>query len=65
MPMPRILHLLRSDPDDTVADLIHAMSSKDAVTVVSLYPDDVSRAPVDWDRLIEDILAHDTIICWW
>lgn len=63
--MPKILHLLRSFPDDTVADLIDAMSSKEAATVVSLYPDGVADTPVDWHRLIEDIMAHDTIICWW
>ena len=57
--------MLRSVPDDTVADLINAMSSKEGATVISLYPDDVADTPVDWDRLMEDIMAHETIICWW
>ena len=63
--MPKILHLLRSIPDDTVADLIQVMSGTEGATVVSLYPDDVANTPVDWSRLIEDIMAHETIICWW
>jgi len=63
--MAKILHLLRSVPDTTVADLISAMSSKEGATVISLYPDDVANTPLDWDRLIEDIMAHETIICWW
>ncbi len=63
--MPKILHLLRSAPDDKVADLINAMSGKESASVVSLYPDDVANTPVDWSRLIEDIMAHETIICWW
>ena len=63
--MPKILHILRSVPDETVADLINAMSGLESASVVSLYPDDVANTPVDWNRLIEDIMAHETIICWW
>jgi hypothetical protein len=63
--VPKILHLLRSRPDDTVAELIAAMGSREGATVVSLYPDDVTRTPVDWRRLLDDIMGHDTIICWW
>ena len=63
--MPKILHILRSVPDETVADLINAMSGLESASVVSLYPDDVANTLVDWSRLIEDIMAHETIICWW
>lgn len=63
--MPKILHLLRSAPDDTVAELILALSGNDGATVVSLYPDDIVGTPVDWGRLIDDILAHEVIISWW
>lgn len=63
--MPKILHLLRSVPDDTVADLITAMSGDGGATVISLYPDDVAQTPVDWNRIVRDIMAHDKIICWW
>ena len=63
--MPKILHILRSVPDETVADLINAMSGLESASVISLYPDDVANTPVDWSRLIEDIMAHETIICWW
>ena len=63
--MTKVLHLLRSVPDDTVADLICAMSAGEGATVISLYPDDVAATPVDWDRVIRDIMAHDKIICWW
>ena len=63
--MPKILHLLRSVPDETVAELIATMGSREGATVVCLYPDDVTCTPVDWRRLIDDIMSHDTIICWW
>ena len=63
--MPKILHLLRNVPDDTVAALISAMNCDDGVTVVCLYPDDITGNTIDWDRLIEDIMAHEIIISWW
>ena len=63
--MSKILHLLRSVPDDTVAALISAMSERDGATVICLYPDDVTGTSVDWDRLVEDIMAHEKIISWW
>lgn len=63
--MSKILHLLRSVPDDTVAAIISAMSGIDGATVVSLYPDIVAGTNVDWARLVEDIMAHEKIISWW
>jgi hypothetical protein len=63
--MSRTLHLLRSEPDETVARLIDSISRNEAATVVCLYPDPISDTPVDWDRLVDDIFAHERIICWW
>lgn len=63
--MPKTLHLLRSVPNDMVADLISAMSGDEGATVISLYPDDVAAAPVDWHRVIQDVMTHEKIICWW
>ncbi len=63
--MSKILHLLRNVPDDTIATLISEMNSEDGVTVVCLYPDDITGNTIDWDRLVDDIMAHDKIISWW
>jgi hypothetical protein len=63
--MCKTLHLLCSEPDETVARLIDAISRDQSITVICLYPDAISAAPVDWDRLVDDILAHERIICWW
>ncbi len=64
--MQKILHILRSEPDETVASLVSAMGGDDGGTkVVCLYLDSVSPAPVDWDRLLDDIFNHDQVICWW
>ena len=63
--MPKILHLLCSVPDDTVAELIGVMSGDEGATVISLYPDDVAATPVDWQRVVQDIMAHERVVCWW
>jgi hypothetical protein len=63
--MSKILHLLRNVPDDTVAALISNMNCDDGVTVVCLYPDGITGDAIDWDRLVDDIMAHDQIISWW
>jgi hypothetical protein len=65
MAMTTTLHLLRSEPDDITATLIEALSHDNTATVCPLYPDAISQAPVDWDRLVDDIFNHDKVICWW
>lgn len=62
--MSKILHLLRSEPDNTVTELISEMSG-DGATVVNLYRDAISGTTIEWDRLIEDIMSHDKVISWW
>ena len=63
--MQNILHLLRSEPDATVKTFIEALCRDHGATVISLYPDAIADTPVDWHRLIDDIFAHDRVICWW
>ncbi len=63
--MTRILHLLPREPDDMIADLISAIDGSQETRVICLYPDAVCVDTVDWHRVIDDIMAHDTTICWW
>ena len=63
--MSRILHILKSEPDETVAGVIEAQSVEGEVAVVSLYRDEITGQSVDWSRLVEDIFAYDRVICWW
>lgn len=62
--MGTILHVLRTEPDDIIAALVAEMSDGNVVAVRCLYPDKISAAPVDWDRLVDDIFSHDRVICW-
>jgi len=63
--MAKVLHILKSEPDETIARVIEAQSVKEEVAVVSLYRDEISGNAVDWSRLVEDIFAYDRVICWW
>jgi hypothetical protein len=55
----QILHIMRSEPDETVASLQKSFSDLEGKTV-ALYEGDV-----DWETLVDDIFAADKIISWW
>lgn len=57
----RVLHILRSSPDETVEKLITYLSETDDETTVQ----PLFSVTVDWMRLVDDIFAHDKVICWW
>lgn len=61
--MSTLLQFLRSKPDKIVSRLILEMSG-DRDAVVCLYPDEITGDPVDWDRLVEDIMSLDRLIKW-
>ena len=63
--MAKVLHILKSEPDETITRVIEAQSVNAEVAVVSLYRDEISGNAVDWSRLVEDIFAYDRVICWW
>ena len=56
----KILHILRSEPDDVVRFLVKGMSGGESSGEVPLY-----RGPVDYGKLVEDIFRSDMVICWW
>jgi hypothetical protein len=56
----KVLHILRTEPDDTVEAIMEAFSVEEVVNVTALYKGDV-----DWSRLVDDIFSHDKVICWW
>jgi hypothetical protein len=56
----KVLHILRTEPDDSVEIFMEAFSAEDVVNITALYKDGV-----DWSRLVDDIFSHDKVICWW
>lgn len=55
----KVLHILKTEPDETVEGLLEAFADDEGKTV-PLYDDEV-----DWARLVDDIFSYDKIICWW
>ena len=56
----KVLHILRSEPDETVERLTQELSMDSTASVVMLYD-----APVDWSALVDKIFENDKVICWW
>jgi len=56
----KIIHLLRSEPDEVTRRLIDGLAKHNQNTKVLLYED-----TVDYDSLVDDIFANDRVVCWW
>lgn len=56
----KVLQILRTEPDDTVQNLSELVSMENDASAVLLY-----QSEVDWPKLVDDIFAHDKVICWW
>ncbi len=55
----KILHILRSAPNDLVRFFIAAMGGNQNEEVA------LEGGPVDYDRLVARIFESDRVICWW
>lgn len=55
-----MLHLLRSEPDETVLKITDIISADTVTTVVALYGE-----LTDWSGLVDKIFENDQVICWW
>ena len=56
----KILHILRTDPDETVKEMVVSTTNGDQAKTTELFKGDI-----DWSQLVDDIFSHDKIICWW
>lgn len=56
----KVLHILRSEPDETVEKLCGLVSKSGESSVMALY-----EKEVDWAALVDEIFSHDKVICWW
>ena len=54
-----VLHILRTEPDETVQELIEAFAV-DESTTISLFEEEV-----DWPGDVDQIFASEKTICWW
>ena len=56
----KILHILRTEPDETVENLIKTSTNGDQAKTAELFQGDI-----DWSGLVDDIFSHDKVISWW
>lgn len=56
----KILHVLRSEPDDMVRLFIKETSAGEESEEVVLY-----QGVVDYDQLVKKIFESDRVISWW
>ena len=56
----KLLHILKSEPDDTTNTLKKILSQGKETTDFPLYEGDA-----DYERLIDLIFEHDEVISWW
>jgi hypothetical protein len=55
----KVLHILKSEPDEDVSQFMDAFADEEVKTV------QLFDGEVDWSALVDDIFEHDKVICWW
>jgi len=56
----RLLHVLRSEPDDEVKKLMEILSEGTESKTFELY-----KGTVDYNKLIDLVFEHDKVVTWW
>jgi|Deesub1362A_J573_1020465.scaffolds.fasta_scaffold00062_44 hypothetical protein len=56
----RILHILRSEPEEVVRQLMDAVSEGEEAVEFPIY-----EGEVDYARLLAEIFQSDRVISWW
>ena len=56
----KVLQIFRTEPDNGVQKLSEFVARENEAAVAVLY-----QGEVDWPKLVDDIFAHDKVICWW
>jgi hypothetical protein len=56
----KILHILRTQPDDLVQFLVRRTFEGETKIETPLY-----TGRVDYEKLVKDIFESDRVMCWW
>lgn len=56
----KVLHLLKSEPDETIKTLMGSFAEGNEVQEFEMYKGDV-----DYDKLIALVFESDKVISWW
>ncbi len=56
----KILHVLKSEPDEMMKRLMQPSSEGNEVKEFEMY-----QGNVDYDELVKLVFENDKVICWW
>lgn len=56
----KLLHVLKSEPDQIVKKLMKPLSAQNQVQEFKLFGENI-----DYDKFIELVFDNDKVICWW
>ena len=56
----KVLHLVKSEPDEKTVQMIEALAAGQEGTWVDLW-----QSVVDYDHLLAQIFENDRVISWW
>ena len=56
----KVLHIFRTEPDETVKNIVKSTTNGDESIVLELYQDNI-----DWSRLVDEIFSHQKVVSWW
>ncbi|MFH1242255.1 MAG: hypothetical protein V1689_07820 [Pseudomonadota bacterium] len=56
----KILHVLKSEPDEVIKRLMEPTYEGNEVQQFELHTGDV-----DYDELVKQVFEHDKVVCWW
>ena len=56
----KVLHIFRTEPDETVKNIVKSTTNGDESKVFELYQDNI-----DWSRLVDEIFSHQKVVSWW
>jgi len=62
--MKKILHLLKTEPDDMQRTLMDNLSKEGPNLEIPLYGEDGDEN-IDYDEIIDLIFKYDQVIAWW
>jgi len=56
----KILHIYKTEPDETTKTLVNILSKGEEITEFELFKDDV-----DYGKLLDLVFEHDKVVTWW
>jgi hypothetical protein len=56
----KLLHILKSEPDNTTKTLMDTLSTGEEATQFPLY-----EGNTDYEKLIDLVFEHDKVVSWW